>query len=90
MAQKKMVITSRLSPLSTFITDGQDGFLVHSAEPPLISQLVLKIFNNKIDQESIGEEANKKILNLFDMKKMVTQTVDAYHNILVFNGEYKK
>lgn len=90
MAQKKVIIGSEVSPIATIVTHNVDGFLVRPADTSEISNLILKIFNDEIDVEVISNKAQANIFNLFDMKKMVSNTVNAYHNILVSTGNYKK
>ncbi len=89
MAQKKIIIGSEVSPVSTIVTNNKDGFLVRPADMNDISRLILSIFKEEFDLETIGQSAQTNILNLFDMKKMVSQTIDAYHNILVSSGTYR-
>ena len=89
MAQKKLIIASEVSPISTVVKNNVDGFLVRPADMNEISRLILSIFKEEVDLEMIGQKAQENILNLFDMKKMVSQTVDAYRNILTSTGKYK-
>jgi len=90
MAQKKVIIGSEVSPIATIVTHNEDGFLVRPADTSDISNLILKIFNDEIDVEALSNKAQANIFNLFDMKKMVNNTIDAYRNILLSTGNYKK
>ncbi len=90
MAQKKVIIGSEVSPISTIVTHNVDGFLVRPADISEISNLILKIFNDELNVDSISDKAQAKIFSLFDMKKMVANTIDAYRNILLSTGNYKK
>lgn len=82
MIQKKIVIGSEVSPLSTIVEDGVDGYLIRPADITALSQLLLGLFLDQIDPGPIGENARKKALNIFDTKKMIQETLSAYEKIL--------
>lgn len=90
MAQKKVIIGSEVSPMSTIVEHGQDGFLVRPADVDEIATLLLDIFNGLLPTFEIGEAARRKVLNLFDTEKMVIETINAYYAILRWTGIYKK
>lgn len=90
MAQKKIVIASELNPLATVINDTKDGFLVRPADTQMIANLLIEIFTGLIPLEEIGEQARRKVLNLFDINKMVNETINAYYQILKETGYYRK
>jgi glycosyltransferase involved in cell wall biosynthesis len=91
MVQKKVVIGSELSPIATIIEDGQDGFLVRPADVASLTDLIASLFSGQYSQveeglsrsfTEIGERARTKVLNLFDVDKMVDQTLTAYVSVL--------
>lgn len=90
MAQKKVIIGSEVSPISTIVEDGRDGFLVRPADVNSLSTLLIQIFSDQLPTREIGENARNKTLNLFDMGKMVSQTVEAYRQTLWSTGWYEK
>lgn len=90
MAQKKVIIGSEVSPISTIVEDGKDGFLVRPADSTSLSQLFIGIFDERISTQEIGESARNKVMNLFDTKKMVNLTVDSYFHALVNTRLYRK
>ncbi|MCB0362847.1 MAG: glycosyltransferase family 4 protein [Bdellovibrionales bacterium] len=90
MAQKKVIIGSEVSPISTIVDDGRDGFLVRPADVNSLSTLLVQIFSGELPVSEIGENARNKTLNLFDMNKMVKQTIEAYLQTLSSTGWYKK
>ncbi|MCC7403417.1 MAG: glycosyltransferase family 4 protein [Bdellovibrionales bacterium] len=90
MAQKKVIIGSEVSPMTTIVEDGRDGFLVRPADVHGLSNLLVQIFSDQLPAREIGENARNKILNLFDMEKMVRQTVEAYNKTLLSTGWYDK
>lgn len=78
MAQGKVIIGSEVSPLGTVVEDGVDGFLIRPADTVTLSELLLQTFNHQLNTAEIGEKARQKVLNLFDSKKMIHLTLDAY------------
>jgi 1,2-diacylglycerol 3-alpha-glucosyltransferase len=90
MAQKKVIIGSEVSPISTIVEDGKDGFLIRPADITTLSALMLDIFEEKIATSDIGESARNKVMNLFDTQKMVSLTIDAYYKSLLNTRSYRK
>ena len=90
MAQKKVIIGSEASPISTIVEHSRDGFLIRPADAPELAALLLDVFNGHLPALEIGDAARRKVLNLFDPEKMVTQTVNAYYDILKSTGYYRK
>ncbi|MFK8137730.1 MAG: glycosyltransferase family 4 protein [Bdellovibrionales bacterium] len=90
MSQKKIVIASEVSALSSLVEDRRDGFLVRPADIDGISQLLLDIINESIPVLEIGDRARRKVKSYFDQDKMITNTIDAYYDILVNSGFYKR
>lgn len=85
MAQKKVIIGSEMSPISYVIEDARDGFLIRPADRDSLSQLLIEIFSGHIETLEIGEKARAKVLDLFDLNRMVESTVSAYKKILAHN-----
>lgn len=90
MAQKKVIIGSEVSPMSTIVEHGQDGFLIRPADVDELATLLIDIFNGQLPTLEIGDAARRKVLNLFDTEKMVIETINAYYAILRGTGFYKK
>jgi len=90
MAQKKIVIGSEVSPISTLVEDGLDGFLIRPADTAALSDLMQKIFNGEIDRQAIGERARAKVIQLFDLNRMVRSTLKAYAQALNDCGSFRK
>ncbi len=89
MAQKKVIIGSEVSPISHIIEDGLDGFLLRPADKDSLAILLIEIFSGAIPIEELGERARKKVLELFDVKKMTDLAINAYRQIIRDAG-YKK
>jgi glycosyltransferase involved in cell wall biosynthesis len=90
MAQEKVIIGSEVSPISTIVEDGRDGFLIRPADTNALSNLIVDVFTENIMTTEIGSSARKKVLNLFDTEKMVDQTLAAYFKILNRSGYYSR
>ena len=88
MAQGKVIIGSEVSPLSTVVEDGVDGFLIRPADTVTLAELILQTFNHQLNATEIGEKARQKVLNLFDSKKMIHLTLDAYDKTLKRVGHH--
>jgi glycosyltransferase involved in cell wall biosynthesis len=90
MAQKKLVIGSEFTPLSTIVEDGEEGFLIRPADISSLADLLLQAFTHRLPIQKIGERARKKVLEIFDTKMMVQQTIDAYQKTLANTGYYSQ
>lgn len=90
MSQKKLVIASEVSALSSLIDDRKDGFLVRPADVEGISQLLLEMLNQNLPVLEIGDSARRKVLSFFDPEKMLNDTINAYYEILKNSGLYRK
>lgn len=90
MAQKKVIIGSEVSPIATIVEHGKEGFLIRPADTSELTSVLLEIINGHLPTADIGENARQKVLNLFDSQKMVTETINAYYNILKSTGYYRK
>ncbi len=89
MAQKKVIIGSEVSPMSTIVEHSQDGFLIRPADVHELMTLLLDIFSGGLPTLEIGDSARRKVLNLFDPEKMIIETINAYYTILRDTGRYK-
>ena len=90
MAQKKVVIGSEVSPISALIEDGLDGFLIRPADVPSLSELIQQVFNNEIDHHAIGDRARDKVVKLFDLERMMQQTLTAYRQAMGASGFFAR
>lgn len=84
MAQQKLVIGSEVSPMATVIEDGENGFLLRPADQASLANLLLEIFSGSLPLSDIGARAREKVVNLFDMKRMIQALEDAYFHILQY------
>jgi glycosyltransferase involved in cell wall biosynthesis len=82
MAQKKTVIGSELSPMATIIEEGQNGFLVRPADIEGLTEVITRLLNNELSLKDIGERAHQKVIDLFNVDKMVDLIVSAYQQLI--------
>jgi 1,2-diacylglycerol 3-alpha-glucosyltransferase len=90
MAQKKVIIGSEVSPISHVIEDGLDGFLLRPADKESLANLLIEVFSGTIPTQELGERARKKVLELFDVKKMTDLAIIAYSQIIRDAGFKKR
>jgi 1,2-diacylglycerol 3-alpha-glucosyltransferase len=82
MGQKKTVIGSELSPIATIIEDGQNGFLVRPADIDTLTDIITRLLNNELSLTATGEKAHQKVLDLFNVDKMVDSLLGAYGQLV--------
>jgi glycosyltransferase involved in cell wall biosynthesis len=82
MAMGKPVIVSDFGWSREIIEHGKDGFLIEHGNYLEFSKHALYLLNNKIYAESIGENARLKVMDCFDMKKIVEQNILYYTSII--------
>ncbi len=90
MAQKKVIIGSEVGAISSIVEDGAEGFLIRPADIQSLSSLLLDIFTGRLQTLEIGDRARRKVTNLFDLDKMVEETIRAYFRILKQTKFYRK
>ncbi len=90
MAQNKIIIGSEVSPMVNVVEHGVDGFLLRPADTDSLTKLLLSLFNGVISRQEIGERARAKVINMFDAKRMVSGMLDAYQQILIKSGRYRR
>ncbi len=90
MAQKKVIIGSEVSPMATIVESGTDGFLIRPADFEHLAFLLLAVCDGQVDSERVGENARAKVLNTFDIQKMIHLSLRAYQRALVDSGYFKQ
>lgn len=88
MIQKKVIIGSELSPISTIVENGINGFLIRPADVSMLSKRLLQIFNELVPNTEIGESAHQRVMSIFNTQKMVELTLQAYRKTLENSGYY--
>ena len=82
MSLKKPVVVSKVGGMPGVVDDGQTGFLVPPKAPQPLAEAILKIANDKKMAEMMGEAGHQKVVNEFNLKKMITRTENLYETLL--------
>lgn len=90
MAQQKIIIGSAVSPISSIVNDGQNGFLIRPSDTESLARLLIKIFAEELPTKKIGQNARERMLNIFNTQGMVKKTLLAYYKTLESTSLYRK
>jgi glycosyltransferase involved in cell wall biosynthesis len=90
MALEKVVVGSELSPLSTIIKDGQDGFLIRPADRASLIKILSGVLSETLPTKQIGQAARKKVIELFDANRMVEKLLIGYRGTIQSCGRSQK
>lgn len=82
MVCKKIVITTNVGGVKDFITNNETGFYIDSFDPKPFVEKINQWLDGKIDNERIGENANKKALKKFSAKRLVADIEALYQKLL--------
>ena len=81
MAQKKVIIGSELSPISTIIENGVNGYLIRPGETQRCINLINSLFDDPEKRSQLGEKARKDVLNIFDQDLLTKKILSAFQKI---------
>ena len=81
MAQKKVIIGSELSPISTIIENGVNGYLIRPGETQRCINLIDLLFSDSNKRIQLGERARKNILSIFDQDLLAKKALYAFQKI---------
>jgi len=82
MSCGKPVIASKIGAISDVITNFKDGILVKPNNLEELRKNILKVLNNKTLVKRLSENARKKIVNNFNIDKMIDETIKVYDGLL--------
>lgn len=82
MAQEKIVIGSEFSPISYFIEDRKQGYLIRPGEKEKLTQLIIKSFEKADETLALGQNARTKIIQNFDRKALAAHACQAFYQII--------
>ncbi len=82
MALEKVVVGSEISPISTIIEDGVDGFLIRPADESTLVKRLTEMFTETVPSREMGAKAREKVLDLFNLDKMVDQLLAGFKKTL--------
>ena len=82
IAVKKPVVASNLGWARSIIVASLKGFLVHPKNHIENANKILEIINSETLQKQLGENARKKIEDVFDVQKVMQQNVAFYKSLM--------
>ena len=83
MAMAKPIVATRIDGITEQITDGVEGILVPPREPIALAVAINKIIQDKELGRFLGLAARKKVEKEFTVEKMINETENVYHSLLV-------
>lgn len=82
MASGKPCIASRVGGIESLIEDGVTGLLVTPGDPDELAHAIKYMFNNANKAECFKDEGRRKIIDNFDIDRMVFQVERVYEDVL--------
>lgn len=82
MAQEKVVIGSAFSPISYFIEDQKQGYLIRPGEKEKLTHLIIRSFEKDEETLSLGQKARLKVIENFDRKTLAAHACHAFEQII--------
>lgn len=82
MAMEKALVTSNIGWATEIMEDGKTGFTVHPDDTEALTQALCTALEDKELSEQLGKEARKKLLANFSAKKISTQNLVFYKNVI--------
>lgn len=79
---KKATTASKVGGIPEMIEDGVSGFLFEKEDYTTLSNLVVKLKNDKILRQNIGDNFYDRIINNFSSEKMKQRHIEIYKTIL--------
>lgn len=83
MFHKVVVIGSQISPIASIIENNKNGFLIKPSDVQTLFKLILEILSDKNMAQSVGENAQRTMDELFNIDEMVKKVLSAYHQTLI-------
>jgi len=81
MAQKKVIIGSELSPISTIIENGVNGYLVRPGETQRCAGLIDSLFIDSEKRALLGEKAREDVLSIFDQDLLAKKALSVFQKV---------
>lgn len=87
MAAGKPVISTAVGGVPELVVDGITGFLVPPGQPEALAQAILKLATNPELRQSMGEAAQRRAVELFDISRTAREYEKLYLKLLRQKGE---
>jgi glycosyltransferase involved in cell wall biosynthesis len=86
MAMAKPVIATRVGGIPEVINNGSDGLLVEAMKPDEIAKAIITLLKNRELTIRLGENALKKIKNMYTWEKIVQRYEQVYWEAMKLGG----
>jgi glycosyltransferase involved in cell wall biosynthesis len=75
-------IASFVGGTGSMIKDGEEGVLVQNGDPWVLAGAIIELFNNKENATLMGANARKTALKRHDKRRIVSDLVKSYQEII--------
>ncbi len=82
------VVATTVGGVPEVILDGQTGFLVPASDPEALGRAIIALLQNPQQAHAMGEAGRKRVQEHFSVEHMVTDTEEAYRNLLARKGVF--
>lgn len=82
MAMQKPIVASNIGWANEMIEDGISGFLAHPTDHELFASKIVLLLDSDNLSVTIGDNARKKIKEVFDVQKVVHQNIVFYKSVI--------
>lgn len=82
MALAKPVIATNFGGPLEIIDNEKNGYLIPPSNPKVLAALIIKLIENFELRQQIGQNARKKVISKFEVKKYTRQVEEIYNEIL--------
>ncbi len=76
------VVSTNVGGIADFVSDGEHGFLTDVNDESLFVQRILELSQNENLRIEMAQKGKKKVLSVFDFKRLVTDVANLYTNLL--------
>jgi glycosyltransferase involved in cell wall biosynthesis len=83
LALKKPVIASAVNGIPAIIEDGRTGLLVPPADPSALGQAIIKLADNPLRMQQLGESGYQKLHAVFTKQHMISHIEQLYQKLLI-------
>lgn len=82
MALGRPVIASEVGGVSSILTNGETGLTVPHSNSDRLAKRIIELLNDPIRARVIGNAANRRVRDAFDVTRMIAATADEYQAVL--------
>lgn len=85
MALEKAIVASNIGWADEIIMNNENGFLVDPQNHDLFADTIISLLENELLCSEIGKEARSRVVDKFDISKVVIENVEFYKDIISQN-----